>query len=127
MTAGEKYKSKDEEIGAISMAIKDMAMDLKVPVILLSQLNRSASNVRPNMAMLRESGNIEQDADVIVLLHAPDSGDVPGARRDEYRAVVENRGRYLEMIVDKNRHGGNGIVPVAFYGDKMRYVPLKER
>lgn len=124
MSAGEKYKSRDEEIGAISMAIKDLAMDLRVPVILLSQLNRSASNVRPNMAMLRESGNIEQDADVIILLHAPDAADVPQQRQMQYRTVVSDRGRFLEMIVDKNRHGGNGVIPVAFYGDKMRYVPL---
>ena len=127
MSAGERYKSRDEEIGAISMALKDMAMDLRIPVILLSQLNRSASNMRPNMAMLRESGNIEQDADVIILLHAPDPDGVPGGRMEEYRTVRNERGRYLEMLVDKNRHGQTGIIPVAFYGDKMRYVPLKER
>lgn len=127
MSAGERYKNRDEEIGAISMALKDMAMDLKVPVILLSQLNRSASNTRPNMAMLRESGNIEQDADVVLLLHAPDAEGVPPGRQEEYRTVRGDRGKYLEMIVDKNRHGSTGIVPVAFYGDKMRYVPLKER
>lgn len=125
MSAGVKCNSRDEEVGSISMAIKDLAMDLRIPVILLSQLNRSASNVRPNMAMLRESGNIEQDADVIVLLHAPDASDVPANRQIQYRTVINDNGRYLEMIVDKNRHGGNGIVPVAFYGDKMRYVPLK--
>ena len=102
-------------------------MDLQIPVILLSQLNRSASNTRPNMAMLRESGNIEQDADVIVLLHAPDPEEVPEGRKQDYMAVRRDRGRYLEMIVDKNRHGQNGIVPVAFFGDYMRYVPLKER
>lgn len=127
MTAGEKFKSRDEEIGHISMAIKDMAMDLRVPVVLLSQLNRSASNTRPNMAMLRESGNIEQDADVIVLLHAPDMEDVPGARRDDFKTISTERGKYLEMIIDKNRHGMTGIMPVAFYGSKMRYVPLKGR
>lgn len=127
MSAGERYKSRDEEIGAISMALKDMAMDLKIPVILLSQLNRSATNTRPNMAMLRESGNIEQDADVIVLLHAPDPDGVPEGRRADYLAVRKDQGKYLEMIVDKNRHGQTGIVPVAFFGNYMRYVPLKER
>lgn len=127
MSAGGKYKSRDEEIGVISMAIKDMAMDLKIPVILLSQLNRSASNTRPNMAMLRESGNIEQDADVIVLLHAPDPDGVPDGRRQDYITVRNDNGRYLEMIVDKNRHGQTGIVPVAFFGNYMRYVPLKEK
>ena len=127
MTGGEKFKSRDEEIGHISMAIKDLSMDLQVPVILLSQLNRSASNTRPNMAMLRESGNIEQDADVIILLHAPDMEDVPGARRDDFKTITTDQGKYLEMIIDKNRHGSTGIVPVAFYGSKMRYVPLKGR
>lgn len=127
MTAGEKFKSRDEEIGHISMAIKDMTMDLQIPVILLSQLNRSASNTRPNMSMLRESGNIEQDADVIILLHTPDIEDVPGARRDDFKTISTERGKYLEMIIDKNRYGITGIVPVAFYGSKMRYVPLKGR
>jgi replicative DNA helicase len=79
------------------------------------------------MAMLRESGNIEQDADVIVLLHAPDPDGVPEGRRADYLAVRKDQGKYLEMIVDKNRHGQTGIVPVAFFGNYMRYVPLKER
>ena len=127
MSAGERYKSRDEEIGSISMALKDMAMDLRIPVVLLSQLNRSASNTRPNMAMLRESGNIEQDADVVILLHAPDPDAVPEGRRQDYMTIRKDRGRYLEMIVDKNRHGQTGIIPVAFFGDYMRYVPLKER
>lgn len=124
LTAGERFRVRDEEIGFMSRSLKDLAMDLNVPVILLSQLNRSATNTRPNMAMLRESGNIEQDADVIVLLHAPDTDDVPGGRRDDYRRVTMDGGRYLEMIVDKNRHGTTGIIPVAFYGSRMKYYAI---
>lgn len=125
MSSGEKHNSRVEEVGYISKAIKDMAMELRIPVIMLSQLSRAASNTRPNMSMLRECGDIEQDADVIVLLHAPDYEDVPPNRREDFKSVAAGHGKYLEMIIDKNRHGDTGIMPVGFYGSKMRYVPLK--
>jgi replicative DNA helicase len=120
-----KHRSKDEEIGEISFALKDIAMDYKVPVLLLSQLNRSATNVRPNMSMLRESGNIEQDADVIILLHDPDREDLKPKRQADWDAVKARGGEYREIIVDGNRHGRTGIMCVGFYGDRMRYEEIK--
>lgn len=125
MSSGEKHNSRVEEVGSISKAIKDMTMELRIPVIMLSQLSRAASNTRPNMSMLRECGDIEQDADVVILLHTPDYEDVPPNRRDDFRSIAAGHGKYLEMIIDKNRHGNIGIMPVGFYGSKMRYVPLK--
>ena len=120
-----RCRSRDEEVGQMSNAIKDLAMDLKVPVVLLCQLNRDeGSNRRPSMSRLRESGNIEQDADVVVLLHEPDEEDVPRSRQDMRRGLYQIGAKYLEMIVDKNRHGKVGIVPVAFYGALMRYKAL---
>lgn len=122
--SGEKHRTRDEEIGAISFALKDLAMDLQVPVLLLSQLNRTAANMRPTMAMLRESGNIEQDADVIVLLHLPDDEDVPSFAKRQLRTAREQGGKYMEMIVDKNRHGQSGMTAVCFIGSRMRYLPF---
>lgn len=120
-----KHRSKDEEIGEISFALKDIAMDYKVPVLLLSQLNRSATNVRPNMSMLRESGNIEQDADVIILLHDPDEEGVPPHRQQDWHNVKNRGGEYREIIVDGNRHGRVGIMCVGFYGEHMRYEEIE--
>lgn len=122
--SGRKTNSRVEEVGAISMGLKDIAMELDVPVLLLSQLNRSASNQRPTMAQLRESGDIEQDADAVILLHLPDESEVPGNRLDQYRLCEQRGGRYLEMIVDKNREGERAIMPVMFEGRYMRYTPL---
>lgn len=119
-----KSRSRDEEVGQMSNAIKDIALDLKVPVILLSQLNRDEQNRRPSMSRLRESGNIEQDADVVVLLHEPCEEDVPKGRQEQRRGIYQQGGTYLEMIVDKNRHGKTGIVPAAFYGAHMRYAGI---
>lgn len=119
-----RSRSRDEEIGQMSNAIKDLALDLEVPVILLSQLNRDEQNRRPSMSRLRESGNIEQDADVVVLLHEPDEEDVPQAKREKRRGIYGIGGKYIEMIVDKNRHGRVGIAPAAFYGAMMRYRGL---
>lgn len=121
LSADGKYASKDQEIGEISKAVKDLTIDFGIPVILLSQLNRSASNVRPNMSMLRESGNIEQDADVVILLHAPDAEDVHPDFKNEADFIRQSGGKLLEMIVDKNRHGEDGIMCVGFYGAQMKY------
>ena len=122
--ADERGRSRDEEIGIMSNAIKDLALDYKCPVILLSQLNRAAGMVeRPTMNQLRESGNIEQDADVVVLLHRPERDEMPTeAHKGQFDMIKAGGGRYLEMIVDKNRHGETGIVPVGFYGARMKYV-----
>ena len=121
---GKACRTRDEEVGELSRAFKDLALDLNVPVILLSQLNRSAGNMRPNMAMLRESGNIEQDADVIILLHAPEEAEVPAAQKEQWRTVTDSGAKYMEMIVDKNRHGQSRITTAGFIGEKMRYYNL---
>lgn len=119
-----RCRSRDEEVGQMSNAIKDLALDLKTPVLLLSQLNRDEQNKRPSMSRLRESGNIEQDADVVVLLHEPDAEDVPHARQEARRGIYGMGGKYIEMIVDKNRHGKVGITAAAFFGAAMKYKSL---
>lgn len=107
-----KYSNRTSEVGAISKAIKAIAMDLNIPVIVLSQLNR-VSELRetkePTMAELREAGDIEQDASVIILMWN----------------LTEDR-KVKGLKVDKNRQGENGKVVLKFKGDLMQFVESKE-
>ncbi|MBP5285768.1 MAG: DnaB-like helicase C-terminal domain-containing protein, partial [Kiritimatiellae bacterium] len=105
------------EVSMISQQIKAMAKELKVPVIVLSQLNRAneqRSNARggddrPKLSDLRDSGAIEQDADVVFLLWRPNSG-----KPEEQGMVVIN--------VAKNRNGETGDVKVNFIREYVRFV-----
>ncbi|HIJ22711.1 MAG: replicative DNA helicase [Gammaproteobacteria bacterium] len=104
------------EISEISRSLKAMAKEMNVPVIALSQLNRSLEsrpNRRPVMSDLRESGAIEQDADIIVFIY-----------RDEvYNEESPDRG-VAEIILGKQRHGSIGTVKVAFQGEFTRFDNL---
>ena len=87
-----EHATKSEAIGSISKALKDLARRLGVPVLACSQLNRGTTpNKRPTMKDLRDSGEIEQDADIVILLHRPN---------DE-----EDSNPWVELIVEKNRFG----------------------
>lgn len=108
-------ESRQEQIAKISRRLKTLARELQVPVIALSQLNRNVENRedrRPRMADLRESGAIEQDADLVLLLHRPeyyDPNDQPGI---------------AEVIVAKNRSGATGTVKLTFLKNITRFENL---
>ena len=107
--------SRQEQIAKISRRLKTLARELKVPVVALSQLNRGVENRedrRPRMADLRESGAIEQDADMVLLLHRPDyydPNDQPGI---------------AELIIAKNRNGATGSVKMTFMKSITRFENL---
>jgi replicative DNA helicase len=111
----ESRDSRQEQIAKISRRLKTLARELPVPVIALSQLNRAVENRedrRPRMADLRESGAIEQDADMVLLLHRPeyyDANDQPGI---------------AELIVAKNRNGRTDTVKLNFVKSLMRFENL---
>ncbi|MGE3175523.1 MAG: replicative DNA helicase [Planctomycetota bacterium] len=119
MTAGGRVESRQQEISTISRGLKGIARELEVPVIALSQLNRDVENRddhRPRMSDLRESGAIEQDADVIILLH-----------RDEYYKPSEQNAGLAQIIIAKQRNGPTGDVTLRFFREYMRFENLTRR
>jgi replicative DNA helicase len=116
---GKKDDSREREIAEISRGLKTLAKDLKVPVIAVSQLNRSLEkreDKKPQLSDLRESGAIEQDADMIVFVHRPEMFD----RQDDGL-----RGK-AELIVGKHRHGPTGDVPLTFIREYTRFENYAE-
>ena len=104
------------EVSAISRNLKLMAKELDVPVICCSQLNRDLEKTKekvPTMADLRESGSIEQDADVVLLLYRPDYYD---QKQDQHNRA--------QVIVAKNRHGGTGTVEMSWDPEHTRFSEL---
>lgn len=108
-----KASSREQEIAGLSGGIKSLAKELDIPIILLAQLNRdcdSRSDKRPLLSDLRESGAIEQDADVVVMLY-----------RDEvYNKDTQYKGT-AELLVRKNRHGATGDIYTSFNKETMRF------
>jgi replicative DNA helicase len=112
-SGGRKEGSREQEIAEISRGLKTLAKDLKVPIIAVSQLNRSLEkreDKKPQLSDLRESGAIEQDADMIIFIH----------REEMYSRQEEDRGK-AELIIGKNRHGPTGSVPLTFIREYTRF------
>ncbi len=118
MTYSGRAQSRQEQITEMSRAIKALARELEIPVICAAQLNRGPADRpthTPRMSDLRESGSIEQDADVVMLLHNEDY-----YHRGEEGYVPENR---TQLIVAKQRNGPTGTVYLHFFPDFTRFEP----
>ncbi|MBC7899418.1 MAG: replicative DNA helicase [Saprospiraceae bacterium] len=113
MTGGLRNENRQQEVSKISRELKGLAKELNVPVVALSQLSRApeARNPpRPMMSDLRESGSIEQDADVVAFIY----------REDYYKPDEENAG-LAELIISKQRNGPTGTVKLAFLKEFTRF------
>ena len=115
--------NREQEIASISRALKNLAKELNVPVIALSQLNRSVEtrggDKRPQLSDLRESGSIEQDADMVIFLYRP---EYYGITQDEEGNPVQGVG---EVIIAKNRSGSLETVQLRFIGRFTKFADLE--
>lgn len=128
MTAsGMKFNSRQEEVSLISRSLKGLAKELNIPVLALSQLNRNvesrngAEGKRPQLSDLRESGAIEQDADMVIFLHRPEYFGI-GVSSD---GAIDYHNK-AEVIISKHRKGATGIVLTKFLGEYTLYADLDE-
>ncbi|QKS70224.1 replicative DNA helicase [Paenalkalicoccus suaedae] len=111
--------NRNEQISEISRALKNMAMDLNIPVIALSQLSRGVEqrqDKRPMLSDLRESGSIEQDADNVLFLY-----------RDDYYDKESEKKDIIEIIIAKQREGPVGTVELAYIREYNKFVNLERR
>ena len=119
MTTGRKDGNRVQEISEITRNLKIMAKELNVPVITLSQLSRgpeSRTDKRPMLSDLRESGSIEQDADIVLFLY-----------RDAYYTKSEENATSCECIIAKNRHGETDTVQLRWDGQFTRFSDIEQR
>ncbi|MFI0354301.1 replicative DNA helicase [Actinomadura sp. 9N407] len=118
MSSGKRVESRQVEVSEFSRSLKLLAKELGVPVIALSQLNRGPeqrTDKKPMVSDLRESGSIEQDADMVVLLHREDAYEKESPRAGE-----------ADLIVAKHRNGPTATVTVAFQGHYSRFVDMAQ-
>ena len=116
MTSGKKVESRQQEVSEFSRQMKLLAKELEVPVIALSQLNRGPeqrTDKRPMLSDLRESGSLEQDADMVILVHRPDAFEADDPRAGE-----------ADLIIAKHRNGPTATVAVAHQLHYSRFADL---
>ena len=118
---GMRFSSRQEEVSVISRSLKGLAKELDIPILALSQLNRGVESreglegKRPQLSDLRESGAIEQDADMVLFVHRP----------EYYHIYQDDNGRDLrgmaQIIIAKHRKGATGDVLLTFRGEFTRF------
>lgn len=113
--AAQKSENRNVELAGISASLKGLAKDLNIPVVVLSQFSREVAkqNRRPVLSDLRDSGSLEQDADVVLLIHRPEQKEDQGKYQDEEKA---------ELILAKQRNGPRGTVHLQWFGSQVRFM-----
>lgn len=116
ITTTKNYDSMVNQVTEISRSLKSIARELKVPVLALSQLSRAveARGGKPRLSDLRDSGSIEQDADVVMFIH----------REDKYKENSD-RPNIAEILIEKHRNGPTGVAELYFDGDKITFMNIE--
>ncbi|MDO8686728.1 MAG: replicative DNA helicase [Candidatus Berkelbacteria bacterium] len=113
---GRRYDNRVQEVSIVSQSLKNLARELKIPVLALSQLSRAVEHrgeKKPQLADLRESGAIEQDADVVLFLYRPD---------DEISPTMQTK-----LLIAKHRNGPTGEIDLLFRGDRIRFYNMERK
>lgn len=113
---GRKLDNRVQEVSIVSQSLKNLARELKVPILAISQLSRAVEHrgeKRPQLADLRESGAIEQDADVVMFLYRPN---------DEYAPTMQ-----IKLLIAKHRNGPVGEIDLLFRGDRIRFYSMEKK
>ena len=117
--SGRRYENRVNEVSMISQSMKNIARELRVPMLIVSQLSRAVEHrggdKRPQLADLRESGAIEQDADVVAFLYRPQS---------EEETQLSNQS-IVKFLIAKHRNGAVGELDLIFKGDRMRFYEME--
>ncbi len=116
---GKRFESRVQEVSYISQGLKNLARELQIPVLSLSQLSRAVEqrgDKKPMLADLRESGAIEQDADVVMFIYAEDEGD----------DLLDSSQRMVKLSVAKHRNGSTGEIDLMFRGDRVRFYSVEK-
>lgn len=125
---GTGRENRQQEVSEISRQLKKLAKELKVPVIALSQLSRGVEqrqDKRPVLSDIRESGSIEQDADIVAFLYRDDYYDREGGEDDDGEAPEPNN--IVEVIIEKNRSGARGTVELLFIKEYNKFSSVSHR
>lgn len=126
-----REQSREREVAVITRDLKLMALEFKIPIVILSQLNRNAEGKRPTMGDLRESGAIEQDSDNIVFIHEPTKSDIEGMIGKGLLPSIDingmdRRGEKLsQIIIEKQRNGKVGTIEAVKIPRLMKFLELE--
>lgn len=115
--AGRRFDSRVTEVSMISQGLKNLARELKVPVIALSQLSRAVEqrgSKKPQLSDLRESGSIEQDADIVAFLYYEDDNE----------DLLDQSKRLIKLYIAKHRNGATGEIDLMFRGDRVKFYSV---
>ena len=123
MTPDKRLDNRQQEITEISRSLKILAKEIDVPVLALSQLSRAVETRkgRPQLSDLRESGAIEQDADIVMFIHRPDKN---APEKDVAEGKIQ--ANVAEIIVEKHRAGSNGTVNLYFKGESTKFLNIDD-
>ena len=128
LISGTGRENRQQEVSEISRQLKILAKELKVPVIALSQLSRGVEqrqDKRPVLSDIRESGSIEQDADIVAFLYRDDYYERGTGEDEDGEEILEDN--KVEVIIEKNRSGSRGTVELLFIKEHNKFASIDNR